>query len=220
MMCYLRVITASAINIPSVIIGGEKKAETHIPELCWTSLLSNSCHSWWETILCQLARLPSVCWKRAPWKTVQTSSDRTRLNKAGRHKGSGLVAVERVWVCLGWRGHGYCSRTAASARVQPAEAFQPPPASRALAHASQQINLISAVKLSTRRKANERQPLCPAPALSHGPVTARPEEAQLSSVSDLHATCALIQWKGVRSDEAQSLADLLNISLIGRLSRS
>lgn len=25
MMCYLRVITASAINIPSVIIGGEKQ---------------------------------------------------------------------------------------------------------------------------------------------------------------------------------------------------
>lgn len=31
MMCYLRVITASAINIPSVIIGGEKKRRLTFP---------------------------------------------------------------------------------------------------------------------------------------------------------------------------------------------
>ncbi len=44
---------------------------------------------------------------------------------------------------------------------------------RALTHTLQQINFISAVKLSARRKQREWQTLSPAPALSHSPVTGR-----------------------------------------------
>lgn len=51
-----------------------------------------------------------------------------------------------------------------------------PASHRALAHTSQQINFISAVKLSTRHKQSEWQPLSPAPALSHSPVTGQAEE--------------------------------------------
>lgn len=66
-----------------------------------------------------------------------------------------------------------------SVELQPTEDLQLSPDSLshcALALTSQQINLISAVKLSTRRKQNERQPLCAAPALSQGAVTGQKEE--------------------------------------------
>lgn len=66
-----------------------------------------------------------------------------------------------------------------SVELQPAHDFQLSLAGlsrRALAHTSQQINFISAVKLSTRRKQSEWQPLSPAPALSHSPVTGQEEE--------------------------------------------
>lgn len=59
---------------------------------------------------------------------MQTSSDRTRLNKAGRHKGSGLVAVERgcVWgeegmaTVAGQRRLLECSPPRLSSRLLPA----------------------------------------------------------------------------------------------------
>lgn len=147
-------------NIRLVIIGWHEvdllSPGTWMPRLCCCSAVQQQS----QLMLCNLATL-QLCqvWEGFPKDTP-----------ACRHTG---VRFHTVSVCVCVWGTAsvvlypwplnYCQRRISNS---PRLASHP-----VLAHASRQINFISAVKLSTRRKQSEWQPLSPRPAPSHRPVT-------------------------------------------------
>lgn len=147
-------------NIRLVIIGWHEvdllSLGTWMPRLCCCSAVQQQS----QLMLCNLATL-QLCqvWEGFPKDTP-----------ACRHTG---VRFHTVSVCVCVWGTAsvvlypwplnYCQRRISNS---PRLASHP-----VLAHASRQINFISAVKLSTRRKQSEWQPLSPRPAPSHRPVT-------------------------------------------------